>query len=97
MELVSLTTMVGLMLQHHLLLFTTHVSKKLSILKHYYVNTTTDDTVTIIGCNFTNNSGFGVSIIGMRPTPKLLISYCTFADSTNFSLVCYNINVNEEL
>ena len=58
-----------------------------------YVNTTTDVNVTIIDCSFTNNSGYGVNIIGNRFTPNLLISSCNFTNNTNSSVVGDNTDI----
>ena len=58
-----------------------------------HINTTTDVSVTIIGCTFTNNSGYGVNFIGNWSTPKLLISSCTFTNNTNSSVVGDNVDI----
>ncbi|XP_065901388.1 uncharacterized protein [Dysidea avara] len=58
-----------------------------------YVNTTTDVSVTIIGCSFTTNSGYGVNIIGNMFTPNLLISSCNFTNNTNSSVVGDNTDI----
>ena len=59
----------------------------------FHVNTTIDVSITIIACSFTNNSGYGVSIIGDRFTPTLLISYCVFTNNTNSSVVSDNVDI----
>ncbi|XP_065901387.1 uncharacterized protein [Dysidea avara] len=58
-----------------------------------YVNTTTNVNLTIIDCSFTNNSGYGVNIVGNRFTPNLLISSCNFTNNTNSSVVGDNTDI----
>ena len=60
-----------------------------------HVNTTTesDIIVTVISCSFTNNSGYGVNIVGNRFTPSLLISSCNFTNNTNSSVVGDNVDI----
>ena len=54
---------------------------------------TIDVSVTIISCSFTNNSGYGVNVIGNKFTANLLISFSTFTNNTNSSVVGGNTDI----
>jgi len=53
----------------------------------------TDVSVSIIGCSFINNFGYGVNIIGNKFTPNLLISSSSFTNNTNSSVVGDNTDI----
>ena len=62
-------------------------------LQAFYVNPTTKVSITINGCSFTNNFGYGVSIIGKSFATNLLISSCSFTSNANSSIVGDRTNI----